>query len=41
MDAFIFVKLIAILVLILGNAYFVGSEIALTSARRSRVQHLA
>ena len=41
MDAFILVKLIAILLLVIGNAYFVGSEIALTSARRSRVHHLA
>ncbi|MFC1812303.1 CNNM domain-containing protein [Thermodesulfobacteriota bacterium] len=31
----------AILLLVVGNAFFVGSEIALTSARRSRVQHLA
>jgi putative hemolysin len=41
MGALIFVKLLAILMLVVGNAYFVGSEIALTSARRSRVQHLA
>jgi len=41
MDTFILIKLIAILLLVIGNAYFVGSEIALTSARRSRVHHLA
>ena len=34
-------KLILILVLVVGNAFFVGSEIALTSARRSRIQQLA
>lgn len=41
MDSFIFIKLFGILLLIMGNAYFVGSEIALTSARRSRIHHLA
>jgi CBS domain containing-hemolysin-like protein len=41
MDAFILIKLIVILLLVIGNAFFVGSEIALTSARRSRVHHLA
>jgi CBS domain containing-hemolysin-like protein len=34
-------KLAAIVLLIVGNAFFVGAEIALTSARRSRIQHLA
>jgi CBS domain containing-hemolysin-like protein len=34
-------KLILIVVLIVGNAFFVGSEIALTSARRSRIKQLA
>lgn len=41
MDVLILLKLVAIVVLILGNAFFVGSEIALTSARRSRIQQLA
>jgi len=41
MESFIFIKLLAIILLIMGNAFFVGSEIALTSARRSRIQHLA
>jgi len=41
MDSFIFIKLFGIFLLIVGNAFFVGSEIALTSARRSRIQHLA
>lgn len=34
-------KLLAILGLIAGNAFFVASEIALTSARRSRIKQLA
>ena len=34
-------KLILILFLVVGNAFFVGSEIALTSARRSRIKQLA
>jgi CBS domain containing-hemolysin-like protein len=34
-------KLLLILVLVVGNAFFVGSEIALTSARRSRIKQLA
>jgi CBS domain containing-hemolysin-like protein len=34
-------KLILIVVLVVGNAFFVGSEIALTSARRSRIKQLA
>ncbi|MFH2218714.1 MAG: hemolysin family protein [Pseudomonadota bacterium] len=41
MDSFIFIKLFGIFLLILGNAFFVGSEIALTSARRSRIHQLA
>ena len=41
MDYFIIGKLVAILLLVAGNAFFVGSEIALTSARRSRIQQLA
>ena len=41
MDYVILFKLLAIFLLIVGNAFFVGSEIALTSARRSRIQHLA
>lgn len=34
-------KLLLILLLVAGNAFFVGSEIALTSARRSRIKQLA
>jgi len=34
-------KLFLILALVIGNAFFVGSEIALTSARRSRIKQLA
>lgn len=34
-------KLFLIVILIVGNAFFVGSEIALTSARRSRIKQLA
>jgi CBS domain containing-hemolysin-like protein len=34
-------KLFLIIFLIIGNAFFVGSEIALTSARRSRIKQLA
>ncbi len=34
-------KLLLILLLVVGNAFFVGSEIALTSARRSRIKQLA
>jgi len=41
MDTIILMKLVGIVVLIIGNAFFVGAEIALTSARRSRIQQLA
>lgn len=41
MDLVIAGKLLLILVLVVGNAFFVGSEIALTSARRSRIKQLA
>ena len=41
MDLLIIGKLFLILFLIVGNAFFVGSEIALTSARRSRIKQLA
>jgi putative hemolysin len=41
MDVLISAKLAAIILLILGNAFFVASEIALTSARRSRIAQLA
>ena len=40
MELFILVKLTVIILLVTGNAFFVGSEIALTSARKSRIQHL-
>ena len=41
MDTVLFFKLAAIILLVIGNAFFVGSEIALTSARRSRIKQLA
>jgi len=41
MDWILIGKLFLILFLIAGNAFFVGSEIALTSARRSRIKQLA
>ena len=41
MEWLLFGKLILILLLVVGNAFFVGSEIALTSARRSRIKQLA
>ncbi len=34
-------KLGLIILLVMGNAYFVGSEVALTAARRSRIKQLA
>ncbi|MCP4288150.1 MAG: HlyC/CorC family transporter [Gammaproteobacteria bacterium] len=41
MDLILIGKLFLILLLVVGNAFFVGSEIALTSARRSRIKQLA
>jgi CBS domain containing-hemolysin-like protein len=41
MDPLTLAKLVGIVLLITGNAFFVGSEIALTPARRSRIRHLA
>ncbi|MCU7868254.1 MAG: hemolysin family protein [Candidatus Thiodiazotropha sp. (ex Lucinoma borealis)] len=41
MDWILISKLFLIMLLIVGNAFFVGSEIALTSARRSRIKQLA
>jgi CBS domain containing-hemolysin-like protein len=41
MDYLEILKLLGVLALVAGNAFFVGSEIALTSARRSRIQQLA
>ncbi|MCU7814099.1 MAG: hemolysin family protein [Candidatus Thiodiazotropha sp. (ex Lucinoma kastoroae)] len=41
MDWILISKLFLIILLIIGNAFFVGSEIALTSARRSRIKQLA
>jgi CBS domain containing-hemolysin-like protein len=41
MDILLSAKVAAIFLLILGNAFFVASEIALTSARRSRIAQLA
>ena len=41
MDWVLIGKLLLILFLVIGNAFFVGSEIALTSARRSRINQLA
>ena len=41
MDWVLIGKLFLILFLVVGNAFFVASEIALTSARRSRIKQLA
>ncbi|MBF0614708.1 MAG: HlyC/CorC family transporter [Magnetococcales bacterium] len=41
MEAYLWFKLILILILILGNAYFVGAEVAITGARRSKIRNLA
>jgi CBS domain containing-hemolysin-like protein len=41
MDTILWVKLGVIMLLVMGNAYFVGSEVALTAARRSRIKQLA
>jgi len=41
MDTVLWLKLALIILLVMGNAYFVGSEVALTAARRSRIKQLA
>lgn len=41
MDIVLFGKLVAILVLVAGNAFFVGSEVAITAARRSQIKQMA
>ncbi|MEO5363949.1 MAG: hemolysin family protein [Magnetococcus sp. DMHC-8] len=41
METILWLKLLLILFLILGNAYFVGAEVAITGARRSKIQQLA
>lgn len=41
MDWILIGKLFLIMILIIGNAFFVAAEIALTSARRSRIKQLA
>jgi len=41
MDWILTAKVVGIFLLVAGNAFFVGSEIALTSARRSRIKQLA
>lgn len=41
MDILLFGKMVAIFFLIAGNAFFVGSEVAITAARRSRIKQLA
>lgn len=41
METILWLKLILILLLILGNAYFVGAEVAITGARRSKIRQLA
>ena len=41
MDLLLFGKLIAIIALVVGNAFFVGSEVAITAARRSRIKQLS
>ncbi|MGB5452824.1 MAG: CNNM domain-containing protein [Sedimenticolaceae bacterium] len=41
MDTILWVKLGVVMLLVMGNAYFVGCEVALTAARRSRIKQLA
>lgn len=41
MELILWGKLLGILLLVAGNAFFVGSEVALTAARRSRIKQLA
>ncbi|MBK6886902.1 MAG: HlyC/CorC family transporter [Tetrasphaera sp.] len=40
-DLPLWIRLVVILLLVAGNAFFVGSEIAISSARRSRIRQLA
>lgn len=40
-DLPLYLRLVIILLLVAGNAFFVGSEIAISSARRSRIRQLA
>ncbi|MBF0183437.1 MAG: HlyC/CorC family transporter [Magnetococcales bacterium] len=41
METILWLKLLLIVVLIMGNAYFVGAEVAITGARRSKIKQLA
>ncbi|MEO5363387.1 MAG: hemolysin family protein [Magnetococcus sp. DMHC-8] len=41
METVLWLKLILIIFLIIGNAYFVGAEVAITGARRSKIRQLA
>ncbi|MBF0369445.1 MAG: HlyC/CorC family transporter [Magnetococcales bacterium] len=41
MEMVLYGKLVAIILLVVGNAFFVGSEVAITAARRSRIKQLA
>ncbi|MBF0124477.1 MAG: HlyC/CorC family transporter [Magnetococcales bacterium] len=41
METVLWLKLLLIFVLIVGNAYFVGAEVAITGARRSKIRQLA
>ncbi|MBF0213530.1 MAG: DUF21 domain-containing protein, partial [Magnetococcales bacterium] len=41
METYLWFKLLLILILIVGNAYFVGAEVAITGARRSKIRQLA
>ncbi|MBF0428122.1 MAG: HlyC/CorC family transporter [Magnetococcales bacterium] len=41
METILWLKLILIILLIIGNAYFVGAEVAITGARRSKIRQLA
>ncbi|MCB1761034.1 MAG: HlyC/CorC family transporter [Gammaproteobacteria bacterium] len=41
METVLWLKLGLIIFLVMGNAYFVGSEVALTAARRTRIKQLA
>ncbi|MBF0620408.1 MAG: HlyC/CorC family transporter [Magnetococcales bacterium] len=41
MELILIGKLVAILLLVIGNAFFVGSEVAITAARPSRIRQMA
>ncbi len=41
METVLWFKLLLIIILIIGNGYFVGAEVAITGARRSKIRQLA